>query len=60
MSDGGTQEAKESMPLDVHAQATSLSRSQMLLFLRTSCDGERNLSSEVPDVTLPRKASSQN
>ena len=30
----------------------------MLLFLRTSCDGEGNNSTEVPDVTLPRKASS--
>ena len=32
----------------------------MLYSLRTSCDGERNNSSEVPDVTLPRKASSVN
>ena len=31
----------------------------MLYSLRTSCDGERNNSSEVPDVTLPRKASSE-
>ncbi len=31
----------------------------MLLFLRTSCDGEGNNSTEVPDVTLPRKASSE-
>ena len=34
--------------------------SQMLIFLTLSCDGERNLSSEVSDVTLPRKASSVN
>ena len=27
--------------------------------LRTSCDGERNYSSEVADVTLPRKASKE-
>ncbi|MBK4782986.1 hypothetical protein CUZ96_2891 [Enterococcus lactis] len=40
-------------------QAVSLKRSQMLLFLRTSCDGEGNNSTEVPDVTLPRKASSE-
>ena len=40
-------------------QAVSLSGSQMLLFLRTSCDGEGNNSTEVPDVTLPRKASSE-
>ena len=39
-------------------QATSLSESQMLSLIRTSCDGEGNLSTEVPDVTLPRKASS--
>ena len=31
----------------------------MLYSLRTGCDGERNNSSEVPDVTLPRKASSE-
>ncbi len=28
-------------------------------FLRTSCDGEGNNSTEVPDVTLPKKASSE-
>ena len=31
----------------------------MLLSVRTSCDGEGNNSTEVPDVTLPRKASSE-
>ena len=34
--------------------------SQMLISITLSCDGERNNSSEVPDVTLPRKASSVN
>lgn len=34
--------------------------SQMLISITLSCDGERNLSSEVSDVTLPRKASSVN
>ncbi len=29
----------------------------MLISELTSCDGERNISSEVSDVTLPRKAS---
>ena len=41
-------------------QAMSLDVSQMLTSLRTSCDGEGNNSTEVPDVTLPRKASSVN
>ena len=40
-------------------QAISLDVSQMLTSLRTSCDGEGNNSTEVPDVTLPRKASSE-
>ena len=40
-------------------QAPSLEASEMLTSLRTRRDGERNLSSEVPDVTLPRKASSE-
>ena len=40
-------------------QAMSLDVSQMLTSLRTSCDGEGNNSTEVPDVTLPRKASSE-
>ena len=30
----------------------------MLASIRTSCDGEGNYSTEVSDVTLPRKASS--
>jgi hypothetical protein len=29
------------------------------LAIRLSCDRERNFSSEVPDPTLPRKASSE-
>ena len=40
-------------------QAVRLEVSEMLASLRLSCDGERNLSSEVSDVTLPRKASSE-
>ena len=40
-------------------QAVSLSESQMLSLLRTSCDEEGNNSTEVLDVTLPRKASSE-
>ncbi len=31
----------------------------MLLSIQISCDGEGNNSTEVPDVTLPRKASSE-
>lgn len=31
----------------------------MLLSKRISCDGEGNKSTEVPEVTLPRKASSE-
>ena len=46
------------MRLEEHVQATSLVESQMLSTIRTSWDGEGNLSTEVPDVTLPRKASS--
>jgi hypothetical protein len=59
LNDGGTQKAKESIRLEMDVQATSLDVSEMLATIRTSCDGERNLSSEVPDVTLPRKASSE-
>ena len=43
LSDGGTQEAKKCTRLEMGVQTTSLDRSQMLLSLRTSCDGERNL-----------------
>nr|OTP09888.1 hypothetical protein A5888_004086 [Enterococcus sp. 9E7_DIV0242] len=45
--------------MEEHVQAMSLEVSQMLTSLRTSCDGEGNNSTEVPDVTLPRKASSE-
>ncbi len=31
----------------------------MLYSVRMSCDGEGNISTEVPDVTLSRKASSE-
>ena len=40
LSNGGTQEAKECRRSEMSVQAVSLKRSQMLLFLRTSCDGE--------------------
>ena len=59
MSDGGTQEAKACIRLEMDVQALSLEASEMLTSLRTRRDGERNLSSEVLDVTLPRKASSE-
>ena len=42
-----------------HVQAVSQDKSEMLLSGLTSCDGERNYSSEVADVTLPRKASKE-
>ena len=58
-NDGGTQKAKQSGRLEVSGQAVSQVKSQMLLTALTSCDGERNFSSEVADVTLPRKASSE-
>ena len=59
LTDGGTQEAIRSVLMDMYVQAVSFDKSEMLAVLRTSCDGERNYSSEVPDVTLPRKASSE-
>ena len=58
-SEGGTQEDKKSVPMDVHAQAVSESDRQIRLTRITSCDGEGNFSTEVSDSTLPRKASSQ-
>ena len=57
--DGGTQKAKRTGRLEVSGQAISQDVSQMLTFVLTSCDGERNYSSEVADVTLPRKASKE-
>ena len=57
--DGGTQKAKRTGRLEESGQATSQEWSQMLRFGLTSCDGERNYSSEVADVTLPRKASKE-
>ena len=57
--DGGTQKAKRTGRLEVSGQATSQGVSQMLTSALTSCDGERNYSSEVADVTLPRKASKE-
>ena len=59
LNDGGTQEAKQTRRLEVSGQAASQLMSQMLISGLTSCDGERNYSSEVVDVTLPRKASSE-
>ena len=47
------------MQLEKHVQAVSQDKSEMLLSGLTSCDGERNYSSEVADVTLPRKASKE-
>ncbi len=47
------------MQLEKHVQAVSQDKSEMLLSGLTSCDGERNKSSEGSDVTLPRKASSE-
>lgn len=57
--DGGTQEAKQTVRLEEYGQAASQDASQMFAFGLTSCDGERNTSSEVADVTLPRKASKE-
>ena len=57
--DGGTQEAKQTSRLEEWGQAVSQDVSQMLTSGLTSCDGERNYSSEVADVTLPRKASKE-
>ena len=57
--DGGTQKAKRTGRLEVSGQAISQDVSQMLTFVLTSCDGERNYSSKVADVTLPRKASKE-
>ncbi len=57
--DGGTQKAKRTGRLEESGQAMSQVASQMLAIALTSCDGERNDSSEVADVTLPRKASKE-
>ena len=43
MSNGGTQEAKKSVRLEVYAQAVSRLMSQMLITDATSCDGEGSL-----------------
>jgi hypothetical protein len=40
-------------------QAVRLRIRQIRFSYRLSCDAERNFSSEVPDFTLPRKASSE-
>ena len=57
--DGGTQEAKQTVRLEEYGQAASQDGSQMFASGLTSCEGERNKSSEVADVTLPRKASKE-
>ena len=57
--DGGTQKAKRTGRLEESGQAMSQVASQMLAIALTSCDGEQNYSSEVADVTLPRKASKE-
>ena len=57
--DGGTQEAKQTVRLEEYGQAVSQDVSKRFASGLTSCDGERNYSSEVADVTLPRKASKE-
>ena len=42
LTDGGTQEATRSALMDMCVQAVSLKKSEMLFFLRTSCDADRN------------------
>ena len=59
LSNGGTQEGKVSARMEVRVQAVRLTSRQIRLSQKLSCDGEGNLSTEVPDPTLPRKASSE-
>ena len=59
LSNGGTQKDRVSALLDLRVQAVRLVSRQIRLPLRLSCDGEGNYSTEVPDFTLPRKASSE-
>ena len=48
LSEGRTQEAKITTRLEKRGQAVRLRRSQMLLFIRTSCDGEGSLVPKYP------------
>ena len=59
LSNGGTQEDRVSAVLDIRVQAVRLGNRQNPFPVRLSCDGERNVVAEVPDSTLPRKASSE-
>jgi hypothetical protein len=59
LSDGVTQEDRESGLLDMAVQAARLGDRQIRLLVRLSCDAEGIVSTEVPDFTLPRKASSE-
>ena len=56
--DGGTQEAKQTSRLEEWGQAVSQDVSQMLTSGLTSCDGERNRSSEACESRLARKGAS--
>jgi hypothetical protein len=58
LSNGVTQEDRESGLTDGRASSEAENQANPL-FVRLSCDAERNFSSEVPDFTLPRKASSE-
>ena len=58
LSNGVTQEDRESGLTDGRASSEAECQANPAL-VRLSCDAERNFSSEVPDFTLPRKASSE-
>jgi hypothetical protein len=58
LSNGVTQEDRVSGLLDGRVSSEAENQANPVL-LRPSCDAERNHSSEVPDFTLPRKASSE-
>ena len=55
----GRRRLSKTVRLEEYGQAVSQDVSQMFTSVLTSCDGERNYSSEVADVTLPRKASKE-
>jgi hypothetical protein len=59
LSNGGTQKGRVSALMDMRVQAVRLESRKIRFPLRLSCDGEGNISTEVPDPTLPRKASSE-
>ena len=58
LSNGVTQEDRVSGLSDGRA-SSEVGEQANPLSVRLSCDAERNFSSEVPDFTLPRKASSE-